>query len=747
MENGAGVDVHGGGTLILAENQPLVTVVMPVYNHARYVGEAIRSVLDQTYRPIELVIIDDGSTDGSVEAIRSYLAAHPPPDGVAVHVETRGNRGAHATINDGIARARGAYVAILNSDDSYHPERLAACLAALLARDARFALTYVTPVGDDGRPLDLDHPWRDWYRHAVALELEGAPSLGFVLLRHNLVVSTGNIVVRRDLLDEIGPFADLRYAHDLDFTLRAAAREEPVLVRRKLYRYRVHGANTIGGPGREVDAECARLYADYLRATFAQTPPNPGAPSFARWPSSLAAEFGGRTPPLDAAIDSLLETAPETWTAPARRAESSARGKPERGHVTLVSHELSRTGAPALILGVAAAMREAGIDVGLIAVRDGPLRAEFERLGVPVRLGEPGPWARRVIRLGGIVAGLAARLRLPGPLRRGAGRIEAVLRRAAMEASLRRLVRHARGTLLINSFAAWPLALRLLRLWRGPSAWYIHETYDLQHHLGGRRDREIFDARTRGTTFLYGSEATRAVWAGEGYDGRVAYWSGLSRADGAAREAPRRPVILSVGVTGTRKGTVTLIEAFAEARRRRRVPDDAELVIVGCLPPSTHAQTRDLLVRAHADDLRGRVRLVGLLPAEALDAHYRAATLYVQSSNMECLPLALLAAMAHALPIVTTDVDGCPEAILDGVCGLTVPPREPTGMAEAIGALFADPARAQAFGAAARRRFEEAFSLEATAEPLIRAVLGDSDEARATVASAPPVDAARTMPP
>ena len=221
---------------------------MPVYNHRAFVAAAIKSVFAQTYRPIEFIIIDDGSVDGSVNEVRKLLAQEPAPEGIRVIFMARDNRGAAATINEGIDLARGTYLAILNSDDFYFPERLERCIGAAEHHCARLVFSYVEPVADNGAPLHLDHPWRIWYNDAVMRELDLAPSLSFLLLTHNIAVSSGNFVFRRELVDEIGKFENYRYAHDLDFLLRASLLEEPVLVREKLYGYRVHGHNTISAP-------------------------------------------------------------------------------------------------------------------------------------------------------------------------------------------------------------------------------------------------------------------------------------------------------------------------------------------------------------------------------------------------------------------------------------------------------------------------------------------------------------------
>ena len=97
---------------------PRVTVLIPVYNRERYVGTAIESILAQRYTDFELLVIDDGSTDGSLDAVHSYrdkrirVAHHPR------------NRGIAATRNEGLALARGEYVALLDSDDYAMPHRL-----------------------------------------------------------------------------------------------------------------------------------------------------------------------------------------------------------------------------------------------------------------------------------------------------------------------------------------------------------------------------------------------------------------------------------------------------------------------------------------------------------------------------------------------------------------------------------------------------------------------------------------------
>lgn len=736
---------------VTREPSPLVSVVLPSYNHRRFVKNAIGSVYRQTYRPIELIIIDDGSSDGSAEIIREFLSRASPPSGISVHFSARKNRGAPATINEGIEQASGEYIAILNSDDAYFPERIEECVAAARNRNSRLVFTYVEPIDAQDKPLEQEHRWRSWYYDALMQELDVSPSVGFVLLTRNIAVATGNLFFRRQLYDEIGPFANYRYAHDLDFIMRSLELEEPALVRRPLYWYRLHDANTINVADEAIDAELEQIYRRYFSATLTERPRNPVAPTFTNWPSCMSLTFGATSRGLNRAIDGLIET---PKSAPhAERKQSIAAKRPAKSGaaaITLVSHELSRTGAPKLALDVAQSMVSAGAKVNVISLVDGPLRAEFEQIGIPVKvLRRRRPlrqtlWGQFLIKCARLVRRVDRR-----------GNLSVAALSALNALRMVMLYPHIRDRVLINSFASWPIALQIIQFRRRANiSWYIHESYDPDLAMRLPAARQIFQKARKqsNVNFLYGSDGTRRVWASYGCDGQVRYWSGLSSKvtngktapdeDGSPPARRRSRMVLSVGSGTPRKGTPTLIEAFAYGRSTGLIDDDVELVIVGCPPPSGHGLTRDLLVRIHRADLRGKVRLVGIIEASELERYYAEASVYVQSSTMECLPLALLDAMAHGLPIVSTDVDGCAEAIVHGVCGLTVPPRDIRHLAEAIGRVLANAGEARMWGDAARRRFATMFSLEATADALIRSVFPEGTAALPTTKPATAIAAA-----
>lgn len=236
-----------------------VAVVIPLYNHEKFIAGTLDSVLAQTMPAHEIIVIDDGSQDDSAAIAERYAARHP-----SLRVVHQANAGAHNAINAGIAAARSDYVAILNSDDAYHPERIERCRAVLATRPEIDAVATALEFMNDADKA-LDNAWYaqalDYYRKEDDLALG--------LLNGNFIMTTSNLVARRSLFAAIGTFRALRYAHDLDFFLRI-----PLAGRRlhwldqPLAKYRLHANNTIKEDGRKVRLEWAAIVAWYLRAVF-----------------------------------------------------------------------------------------------------------------------------------------------------------------------------------------------------------------------------------------------------------------------------------------------------------------------------------------------------------------------------------------------------------------------------------------------------------------------------------------------
>ena len=215
-------------------------VVIPVFNHARFVVEAIDSVLAQTRRPDRILVIDDGSSDNSLDVCRRF-----EPRGVEVFAQQ--NQGAHAAINRGVALAAAdcEVIAILNSDDRHHFDRIAKTLGVLAADpSAAVVASKLRYIDDAGEPLPDDHPRGRWLRAVWSRWGESDLDFAEWIGQANFVVTSSNIVARREFL-LAHPFKPYRFNHDYYFLAQAAIRGVLRLVPEPLIDYRVHPANTI----------------------------------------------------------------------------------------------------------------------------------------------------------------------------------------------------------------------------------------------------------------------------------------------------------------------------------------------------------------------------------------------------------------------------------------------------------------------------------------------------------------------
>ncbi len=199
-------------------NAGRISVVMPVFNGERFLGEAIESILAQDDSPLEILVVDDGSTDGSAAVAQSF--------GGPVRVIRQANAGHVVARNRGILAARGEYVATLDADDLFSPDKFALQVGRL-DRHPEIdivvgQLSYLRPAdGEGGEVAFVEH------------------------LDNHLSLSFGTCLFRREVFDRVGlgdetmPFAD-----DWDWFMRAREARIPLLVHRHVVlHYRLHDAN------------------------------------------------------------------------------------------------------------------------------------------------------------------------------------------------------------------------------------------------------------------------------------------------------------------------------------------------------------------------------------------------------------------------------------------------------------------------------------------------------------------------
>ncbi|EIJ36074.1 glycosyltransferase family 2 protein [Thiothrix nivea] len=243
-----------------------VSVILPVYNHERWVKQAIDSVLAQSFPVHELIIIDDASQDASWEVIQS--ACQSTQD-IRIHcLRHASNQGAPATLNQGLQLAQGDYLAILNSDDVWDKDRLQWLVTLAEAQALDFISTDVALLDADSSPAEQQEPhWVGWFE-GLKQDYAVHSDLWATLLRGNCLITTSNFFFHRRVYECVGEFADLRYVHDYDYALRVllAGFQMRLLVGEKLLGYRLHGANTIRERPLAAIEENMRLLLSWLPA-------------------------------------------------------------------------------------------------------------------------------------------------------------------------------------------------------------------------------------------------------------------------------------------------------------------------------------------------------------------------------------------------------------------------------------------------------------------------------------------------
>lgn len=243
--------------------EPFVSILIPAYNHARFVAECLDSIVADDYPNKEIVIIDDGSSDETLDVIEAWAEAHR--DAVPISVVSRPNRGAARTLNELLRRARGDLVFPIASDDYLLPGGMRALVTALTATPACQAVFGDCLVVDkSGRTVhasalyEYRHTNRDWLVRRLADEL----------ITNWTVAGPALLYVRQSIL-LIGGYSEGLVVEDWDFYLRLAARGWLRYVDCTVSAYRLHDSNAHRNPEtvrergneeRKVALRAARLY-------------------------------------------------------------------------------------------------------------------------------------------------------------------------------------------------------------------------------------------------------------------------------------------------------------------------------------------------------------------------------------------------------------------------------------------------------------------------------------------------------
>lgn len=195
-----------------------VSVILPTYNRATLISRAIRSVLDQTWQDLELIIVDDGSTDNTRQTVEVFT------DDRIRYVRLQQNGGAARARNKGISEANGRYIAFIDSDAVWKPDKTAKQMEVMLLCGESIAMVYsrVQALGAGGEKLSIWPPYDDEINYSGYL-------FDKLLVRNWIDAST--MLIRTDCLNKIGGLMEgMRCLEDWELALRIAEKWEIVLV-------------------------------------------------------------------------------------------------------------------------------------------------------------------------------------------------------------------------------------------------------------------------------------------------------------------------------------------------------------------------------------------------------------------------------------------------------------------------------------------------------------------------------------
>ena len=215
---------------------PLVSVCIPSYNHAQYLKETIESVLSQTYSNIEMVIVDDGSTDNSLAIATQYAETYPDKVRVYTHPDKQ-NHGISGTVNYAFNLSKGTYWSGLPSDDLLLPEKIEKQVKYLESHpELGFVYGYAAGINNQGEPLV-----GEWEQ--VGRDITQEPNPILTLLEGNCIFGM-TVLARREVIEKTGDHRENLVCSDWEFWVRLLLLAKAGFMAETQVKYRVHEYNT-----------------------------------------------------------------------------------------------------------------------------------------------------------------------------------------------------------------------------------------------------------------------------------------------------------------------------------------------------------------------------------------------------------------------------------------------------------------------------------------------------------------------
>lgn len=235
--------------------KPEVSIILPSYNYENYIGKTIDSVLNQSYPNWELIIIDDGSMDNSLDVIKRYKDKR-------IHLFTQKNKGVSSTLNRGIRNSNCKYICFLDADDKYHPDKLDAQVEYMNS-GFDIVTTQVQVIDDKDEESPIEHFKMTWNLYDKK-EIFGEDRVANFLYKNYFCKSS--LMIRKELFNKYGYFDPrLITAYDLDLWLRMIPSAKITRVDKILTYYRWHDKNETTVNNNRIRTELLLILDNFIK--------------------------------------------------------------------------------------------------------------------------------------------------------------------------------------------------------------------------------------------------------------------------------------------------------------------------------------------------------------------------------------------------------------------------------------------------------------------------------------------------
>ncbi len=232
----------------MVDKNKLVSVIVPTYNRASLIVDALNSIYKQSYRPLEIIVVDDGSTDDTETVVQNWIDECNQDKDLCVRYIYQENKGGNPARNQGIKESSGDFVAFLDSDDLWHLDKIEKQMA-VFENDRDIGGVYC------GLQQVLIHEKEQLIETASPRDYPSGDLIQQMLI-HDVTAPTSTYIIRSQVFEQVGVFdEDLLARQDWDMWIRLASYTKIGVVPEILVDYRVHGGiRTASNPQKEIDA-------------------------------------------------------------------------------------------------------------------------------------------------------------------------------------------------------------------------------------------------------------------------------------------------------------------------------------------------------------------------------------------------------------------------------------------------------------------------------------------------------------